>query len=79
MFLCSEEHNFVSLFEDIRKDLPESDEGSEAKRITRCSLSKSNDCTQNVMIELGLECCSLNGQFVRYNVEERDLNCGTSS
>ena len=82
MFLISEEHTFVSLFEDIRKDLPESDEGSEAKRITRCSLSKSIDCTQSVMIELGfnvLECCSLNGQFVRYIVEERDLNCGTSS
>ena len=82
MFLCSEEHTFVSLFEDIRKDLPESDEGSEAKRIIRCSLSKSIDCTQSVMIELGfnvLECCSLNRQFVQYNVEERDHNCGTSS
>ena len=72
MFLCSEEHTFVSLFEDLRKDLPEIDEST---KITRCSLSKSIDCTQSVIIELGfnvMECCSLNGQFIRYIVEKEE-------
>ena len=70
MFLCSEEHTFGSLFEDIRKDLPD-----ETVRVTKCSLSKSIDCTQSVEIELGfnvLQCCSLNGQFIRYIVEKEE-------
>ncbi len=79
MFLCSEEQTFVSIFEDIRKNLPEIDEGT---KITRCTLSKSIDCAQSVLIELGfnvVECCSLNGQFIRYFVEKVEKGCNTST
>ncbi len=67
MLLCSEEHTFVKLYEDVRSWLAGGD--FESGTTPQCSLSRTVDCTQRVAVELYfnvVECCTLNGQYVRY-------------
>ncbi len=68
MFLCSEEHTFGSLFEEIRKDVPET-----IARVTSCSLSKYIDCIQSACGDrAGIQCIAvLFSEWTVYSVHYR--------
>ena len=77
MWLCSEEHTFVKLFEEVRTRLPDDSE----RLPTACTLAKATDGLQQVAVELSfnvVQCCALNGSYIRFALQPEE-NRSTSS
>ena len=73
MYLCSEEHTFAALFEDIRKQFSLGDLRTD---VVNCSISKTLDSVEKISVDLGFnvtECCAINGRYVRF-ITEKDSN-----
>ena len=73
MFLCSEEHTFAKLLEDVRERMTDKDfDGA-----VTCCLSTSVDSSQRIAAELVfnvVECCTLNGRYmyICYTIQQKE-------
>ena len=71
MWLCSEEHSFAKLFEEVRARLPD-----DCERIpTTCTLAKVTDDLLQVTVELSFNvvgCYTLNGAYIPFTLEPEE-------